>query len=304
MERKELAPIILFAYNRPKHVKQVLEALQKNKLSEQSELFIFSDGGKDFEDEELVEETRKILDNTTGFKKTTVIKRPVNFGLAANVIDGVSTIIEKYGKVIVLEDDLITSPTFLSFMNKALDVYENVDEVAHIHSFCYAGLNLPDTFFIKWVGSTGWATWRKSWRLFERNGEKLLAELKEKKLTKAFDFNGKYPYTRMLKRQIAGRNNSWAIRWNASLFLNNKLSLNTGKSLIYNIGFDGSGMHSGSQDFYNMGLFDGELEIKKPEMIKESVDARKQFENFYAKTNSFGAKVKRRLQRMAKGDFS
>ena len=304
MERKELAPIILFAYNRPKHVKQVLEALQKNKLSEQSELFIFSDGGKDFEDEELVEETRKILDNTTGFKKTTVIKRPVNFGLAANVIDGVSTIIEKYGKVIVLEDDLITSPTFLSFMNKALDVYENVDEVAHIHSFCYAGLNLPDTFFIKWVGSTGWATWRKSWRLFERNGEKLLAELKEKKLTKAFDFNGKYPYTRMLKRQIAGRNNSWAIRWNASLFLNNKLSLNTGKSLIYNIGFDGSGMHSGSQDFYNMGLFDGELEIKKPEMIKESVDARKQFEIFYAKTNSFGAKVKRRLQRMAKGDFS
>ena len=154
------------------------------------------------------------------------------------------------------------------------------------------------------MGSTGWATWRKSWRLFERNGEKLLAELKEKKLTKAFDFNGKYPYTRMLKRQIAGRNNSWAIRWNASLFLNNKLSLNTGKSLIYNIGFDGSGMHSGSQDFYNMGLFDGELEIKKPEMIKESVDARKQFEIFYAKTNSFGAKVKRRLQRMAKGDFS
>ena len=304
MERKELAPIILFAYNRPKHVKQVLEALQQNKLSEQSELFIFSDGGKDFEDEKLVEETRKILDNTTGFKKTTVIKRPVNFGLAANVIDGVSTIIEKYGKVIVLEDDLITSPTFLSFMNKALNVYENVDEVAHIHSFCYAGLNLPDTFFIKWVGSTGWATWRKSWRLFERNGEKLLAELKEKKLTKAFDFNGKYPYTRMLKRQIAGRNNSWAIRWNASLFLNNKLSLNTGKSLIYNIGFDGSGMHSGSQDFYNMGLFDGELEIKKPEMIKESVDARKQFEIFYAKTNSFGAKVKRRLQRMAKGDFS
>ena len=304
MERKELAPVLLFAYNRPKHVKQVLEALQKNKLSEQSELFIFSDGGKDFEDEELVEETRKILDNTTGFKKTTVIKRPVNFGLAANVIDGVSTIIEKYGKVIVLEDDLITSPTFLSFMNKALNVYENVDEVAHIHSFCYAGLNLPDTFFIKWVGSTGWATWRKSWRLFERNGEKLLAELKEKKLTKAFDFNGKYPYTRMLKRQIAGRNNSWAIRWNASLFLNNKLSLNTGKSLIYNIGFDGSGMHSGSQDFYNMGLFDGELEIKKPEMIKESVDARKQFEIFYAKTNSFGAKVKRRLQRMAKGDFS
>ena len=109
MITKELSPIILFTYNRPWHTQQVITALQKNDLSQQSELFIFSDGGKDFEDEKLVEETRKILDNTTGFKKVTVYKRPVNFGLAANVIDGVTTIVEKYGKVIVLEDDLITA---------------------------------------------------------------------------------------------------------------------------------------------------------------------------------------------------
>ena len=304
MNEKELAPIILFTYNRPWHAQQVLDALQKNELSQQSELFIFSDGGTDYEDKQLVDKTREILDNTTGFKKVTVIKRPVNFGLAANVINGVSTIIEKYGKVIVLEDDLITAPSFLTFMNSALNMYEDVDEVAHIHSFCYAGLSLPDTFFIKWVGSIGWATWRNSWKLLERNGEKLLAEIKEKKLSKAFDFNGKYPYTRMLKRQVEGKNNSWAIRWNASLFLNNKLSLNTGKTLIHNIGFDGSGENSGSQDFYNMGLYDGDLQLEKPDTIQESVEARRQFEDFYKKTNSFWAKVKRRLQRMAKGDFS
>lgn len=304
MNEKELAPIILFTYNRPWHAQQVLDALQKNELSQQSELFIFSDGGTDYEDKQLVDKTREILDNTTGFKKVTVIKRPVNFGLAANVINGVSTIIEKYGKVIVLEDDLITAPSFLTFMNSALNMYEDVDEVAHIHSFCYAGLSLPDTFFIKWVVSTGWATWRNSWKLLERNGEKLLAEIKEKKLSKAFDFNGKYPYTRMLKRQVEGKNNSWAIRWNASLFLNNKLSLNTGKTLIHNIGFDGSGENSGSQDFYNMGLYDGDLQLEKPDTIQESVEARRQFEDFYKKTNSFWAKVKRRLQRMAKGDFS
>ena len=203
-----------------------------------------------------------------------------------------------------MTDDLITAPSFLTFMNSALNMYEDVDEVAHIHSFCYAGLSLPDTFFIKWVGSTGWATWRNSWKLLERNGEKLLAEIKEKKLSKAFDFNGKYPYTRMLKRQVEGKNNSWAIRWNASLFLNNKLSLNTGKTLIHNIGFDGSGENSGSQDFYNMGLYDGDLQLEKPDTIQESVEARRQFEDFYKKTNSFWAKVKRRLQRMAKGDFS
>lgn len=304
MDMKELAPIILFTYNRPWHTQQVLSALQKNELSEESELFIFSDGAKDHEDETPVGETRKILAQTTGFKKITIIERPVNYGLAANVINGVSSIVDEYGKVIVLEDDLITAPSFLTFMNNALTLYEDVNEVAHIHTFCYAGLHLPDTFLIKWVGSTGWATWRDAWKLFNSNGSKLLAEIKEKKLCKTFDFNGKYPYTRMLRRQVEGKNNSWAIRWNASLFLNNKLSLNTGKSLIHNIGFDGSGENSGTQNFYNMGLFDGELDLTKLNKIEENREARQQFQEFYKRTNSFWAKATRRLQRMAKGDFS
>ena len=304
MENKELAPIILFTYNRPWHTRQVLDSLSRNTLSEQSELFVFSDGAKDPADDEAIRETREIISKATGFKKLTLIERPINYGLAANIINGVSTIIEQYGKVIVLEDDLITAPSFLSFMNEALTRYENVDEVAHIHSFCYAGLNLPDTFLIKWVGSTGWATWKESWKLFNPNGTKLLAEIESRGLKKTFDFNGKYPYTRMLRRQVRGINNSWAIRWNASLFLNNKLSLNTGKSLIHNIGFDGSGENSGSQDFYNMDLFKGKLDITLPDEIKENAEARKQFELFYKRTNSFWAKAKRRLQRMAKGDFS
>lgn len=304
MEIKELAPIALFTYNRPGHTQRVLEALQKNRLSSQSELFLFSDGAKNSEDENLVLETREILSKTTGFKQITIVERPQNIGLAANIIDGVTTVLEKYKKIIVLEDDLLTAPSFLSFMNKALVLYEKEEKVAHIHSFCYAGLNLPDTFLIKWVGSTGWATWRESWKLFNPNGAQLLAEIEERKLNKTFDFNGTYRYTRMLRQQIEGKNNSWAIRWNASLFLKDKLSLNTGKSLIYNIGFDGSGEHSGSQDFYNMGLYEQELVIEKPKEIKENMDARRQFEAFYRRTNSFSAKAKRRLQRMWKGDFS
>ncbi|MFA5656652.1 MAG: glycosyltransferase family 2 protein [Dysgonamonadaceae bacterium] len=304
MKIKELAPIALFTYNRPYHTQQVLEALQKNELSRESELFVFSDGAKTEEEETHVAETRVILSKTTGFKKVSIIRRPKNFGLAANIIDGVTTILEKKGKIIVLEDDLLTAPSFLSFMNKALVLYEDEDEVAHIHSFCYSGLNLPDTFLIKWAGSTGWATWKKSWELFNPNGAQLLAEIEERKLNETFDFNGTYQYTRMLRRQVEGKNNSWAIRWNASLFLNNKLSLNTGKSLIYNIGFDGTGEHSGSQDFYNMELYEDELVIEKPAEIKENMEARRQFEAFYRRTNSFWAKAKRRLQRMAKGDFS
>ncbi|MDD2475483.1 MAG: glycosyltransferase family 2 protein [Dysgonamonadaceae bacterium] len=301
---KELAPVILFTYNRPWHTQQVLHALQQNVLSEQSKLFVFSDGAKNPDDEVLVRKTRDILTQTKGFKEVTIIERPINFGLADNIINGVTSIIEEYGKVIVLEDDLITAPTFLTFMNNALSLYEDVDEVAHIHSFCYSGLDLPDTFLIKWVGSLGWATWSNSWKLFNADGTKLLAEIKNKKLSRTFDFDGKYPYTRMLKRQVEGKNNSWAIRWNASLFLNNKLSLNTGKSLVHNIGFDGSGENSGTQNFYNMSLYEGNLDLIIPDEIKENAEARKQFENFYKRTNSFSAKAKRRLQRMAKGDFS
>lgn len=304
METKELAPIILFTYNRPWHTQQVVDSLLRNALSEQSELFVFSDGPKDQIDEQEVYKTREVLSNIKGFKKVTINERPGNWGLAANIIDGVSTIINKYGKVIVLEDDLVTAPTFLTFMNDALVTYEHVDEVAHIHSFCYSGLNLPDTFLIKWVGSTGWATWKDAWKLFRPNGTKLLHEIKSQNLSKTFDFNGKYPYTRMLRRQVEGKNNSWAIRWNASLFLSDKLSLNTGKSLIYNIGFDGSGENSGPQDFYNMGLFEGQLDLTMPAEIKENSEARKQFQEFYQRTNSFWAKAKRRFQRMAKGDFS
>ena len=304
MEIKELAPIALFTYNRPRHTQRVLEALRKNALSEKSELFVFSDGAKNGEDEKRVRETREILSKTSGFKKISIVERPENVGLAANIIDGVTTVLEKYEKIIVLEDDLLTAPTFLSFMNKALALYEDEDKVAHIHSFCYAGLNLPDTFLIKWVGSTGWATWRESWKLFNPDGAQLLAEIEEEKLNKKFDFNGAYRYTRMLRRQVEGKNNSWAIRWNASLFLKDKLSLNTGKSLIYNIGFDGSGEHSGPQDFYNMGLYEDELVIERPKEIKENLDARRQFEAFYRRTDSFWAKAKRRLQRIAKGDFS
>lgn len=304
MDTKELAPIILFTYNRPWHTQQVLDSLRKNALSEQSELFVFSDGAKDLTDEENVNETRDILSGIEGFKKVTIVERPENIGLAGNIIDGVTSIINQYGKVIVLEDDLLTAPSFLTFMNKALQLYKDTDEVAHIHSFCYSGLNLPDTFLIKWVGSLGWATWKESWKLFNPDGAQLLSEIENKELAKTFDFNGKYPYTRMLRRQVEGKNNSWAIRWNASLFLNNRLSLNTGKSLIYNIGFDGSGENSGPQDFYNMGLFEGELDLAMIDEIKENTDARNQFQQFYQRTNSFWAKAKRRLQRMAKGDFS
>ena len=130
--------------------------------------------------------------------------------------------------------NLVVSPYFLRFMNDALEVYKDEERVGHIQACDFTkDPSLPDTFLIKWTGSWGWATWARAWRHFNPDGKALLAQLEARRLTRTFDFGGNYPFTRMLRRQIAGKNNSWAIRWNASLFLAGILSLNVGKSLGY-----------------------------------------------------------------------
>lgn len=289
-----LSPILLFTYNRPEHTKQTIDALLQNKLSRESELFIFSDGYRDEADKEAVLEVRKLIHAIDGFKKIYIQENRENAGLAKSIIDGVTRIVEEYGKVIVLEDDLVTAPYFLSFMNEALERFEKEEQIGHIHGYCYPLPKLPDAFLIKWTGSWGWGTWKRAWQHFNPNGEELLQEIQRRGLSKTFDFNGNYPYTRMLKRQVKGQNDSWAIRWNASLFLNGMLSLNAGKSLVINTGFDGSGTHSGNQDIYTTSLHRQPLPIHIT-AIEENCDARKQVEQYHKKTYSLWAKVVRRI---------
>ena len=291
-----LAPILLFTYNRLSHTNQTLEALLNNKLSKESELYIFSDGYKNDNDKSDVLKVRKLIHSIDGFKKIHIIENPHNYGLAKNIIQGVTKLIDIYGKVIVLEDDLITSPWFLTFMNEALDKFEEDDRIGHIHGFCYPIDNLPDAFLIKWVGSWGWATWKRSWKLFNPDGKYLLNKIKKRNLSRKFDFDSNYPYTKMLQRQVNGENDSWAIRWNASLFLNNILSVNAGKSLVQNIGFDGSGVHSGIDKIHFISLYKNRLNIDIIN-ISEDKSARRAFGKYYGKTNSFFAKAKRRINR-------
>lgn len=238
-----LAPIVLFVYNRPWHTKQTVEALQKNKLASESELFIYSDAAKNEDAWKSVDEVREYIDKLDGFKKITIIKRDKNWGLADSIIDGVTKVVNEYGKIIVLEDDLVTSPYFLKFMNESLDMYEKDKMVASIHGYIYPIDNLPDTFFIKGADCWGWATWQDRWDVFEPNGQKLLDELQFKKLENEADFNGSYGYTKMLKDQINGKNNSWAVRWYISTFLKDMLTLYPGQSYVQNIGFGEEGTH-------------------------------------------------------------
>lgn len=241
------APIALFAYNRPWHTEQTISALKRNLLAEVSDLYVFSDGPKDKFDEEQVRQVRAYLKTIDGFRNVRVIERPANSGLARSIIDGVTEICDAHGRIIVLEDDMVTSEYFLQFMNDGLDKYENVEDVISIHGYMYpVRKELPETFFLRGADCWGWATWKRGWHLFEPNGLKLLREIRERQLAKQFNYDGTYDYIGMLEAQNEGRNNSWAIRWYASAFLRDKLTLYTGRSLVDNIGNDSSGTHCGT----------------------------------------------------------
>ncbi|MCX7821523.1 MAG: glycosyltransferase [Brevinematales bacterium] len=277
----KISPILLFVYNRPWHTRETVEALKRNELASESELFIYSDGAKNEEARKNVEEVRKYIHTISGFKKIYIIEREKNYGLANNIIDGVTKIVNEYGRVIVLEDDLVTSSGFLRYMNEGLELYAHEEKVASIHGYIYPLKHpeeLPETFFIRGADCWGWATWARAWKYFEPDGKKLLEELKKRKLTKEFDFNGAYPYTKMLENQIKGKNNSWAIRWYASAFLNGMVTLYPRYSLVRNIGLDNSGTHCGATKVFDSHLSKN-VEVRKTE-IRECSEAKKRME-FY-----------------------
>ena len=239
------APLALFVYNRPEHTRQTVEALAANALAGETPLYIFSDAPRNEAARQSVEAVRAYIRAISGFQSITIIDRDTNFGLARSIIDGVTGLCEKYGRVIVLEDDLVVSPHFLSYINSALDFYEHEERVISVAGYRYPIDHNTETstFFLKGTNCWGWATWQRGWNLFEANGSYLLAQLQERGLVREFDVNGAYGYTRMLKGQVRGENDSWAVRWYASAFLKDRLTLLPHKSLVKNIGMDGSGVH-------------------------------------------------------------
>jgi len=296
----QLAPIALFTYNRPQHTKQTVEALHKNLFAEQSNLFIFSDGPKTEKDEPKVKEVREYLKTIKGFKNIEIIERDKNWGLANNIIDGVTKIVNEYGKIIVLEDDLVTSPYFLRFMNEALEMYRDEPNVASIHGYIYSIDELPETFFIRGADCWGWATWKEKWAIFEPDGQKLLDEVKKRGLQKEADFNGSYGFTDMLKDQIKGKNNSWAVRWYFSAFLKNMLTLYPGQSYVKNIGMDAEGTHcTGETNVFDV-VLNQSFSLSKIEP-KEDLKSRAKIERFFRsiKPNIF-QRIKSKIARLAK----
>jgi hypothetical protein len=286
------SPIALFVYNRPGHVRQTVETLKKNWLAHESDLFIFSDGPKSSASADAVKQVRDYIKTISGFRSININERVKNLGLANSIIDGVRHLINKFGRVIVLEEDLITAPFFLTYMNEALELYADDERVISIHGYVYPTPHqLPETFFLRGADCWGWATWMRGWELFNRDGQFLLAELKRRKLTHLFDFNGTYPYTEMLEGQVKGNNDSWAVRWYASAFLADKLTLYPGRSLVHNIGNDNSGTHCGTSRSLDAVLSDAPINIKSLK-VESSLEARKAFALFFRQSQT------RRIRRL------
>ncbi len=253
---KELAPLVVFVYNRPHLTKQMLERVNQNGLAEETELYIFSDGPKSEKDENKVAQVRQCIREFaqgSNFKKVNIVEAESNKGLANSIIGGVSQVMKESGRVIVLEDDLLTDSVFLKFMNDCLDFYEKNEKIWSIGGTTY---NLPslesyrhDVFTCYRAESCGWATWIDRWERIDWEVKDFQEFLKDPKARKRFNRGGQ-DMVDALKAQMEGKTDSWAIRWCYQQSKEDMLTILPRESLIENIGWDGSGVHCGEEDMF------------------------------------------------------
>ncbi len=251
---KDFAPIILFVYNRPWHTQQTVEALQKNELATESELFIFADGPKANATEEQKEKIRQVseyISKIDGFKSITIYEAKQNIGCADSIIQGISSVFERYNKVIVVEDDIVTSKFFLRFMNEALDFFENDERVFSVSGYTFPNktMKIPanykkDIYLSYRHSSWGWGTWKDRWNSVDWEIRDFKEFSENIELQKAFNRGGS-DMSGMLNAQMEGRIDAWDIRFDYSLFKQNKFNIYPIKSLVTNIGLDSSGTHTG-----------------------------------------------------------
>ncbi|MDP3465883.1 MAG: glycosyltransferase [Sulfuricurvum sp.] len=249
----QYAPIVLFTYNRLDELMHTVNALQKNFLAQESDLFIYSDAARNENDIPKIQKVREYLHTISGFKSIHIIERESNFGLAKSVIQGASEILDKYGKIIVLEDDIITSVNFLCYMNSALEFYREDKQV-----FSISGHTIPLKSLATWEKETyvalrpaswGWATWKDQWENIDWNLLDYDLFIQDRKATQRFNLGG-VDLTRMLRHYREGKNNSWAIRWAYAMYKAQKYAIYPKVTKVQNIGFSDEGTHCNGINIY------------------------------------------------------
>lgn len=277
----KLAPIVLFVYNRPWHTMQTVKGLLQNELAAQTDLIVYSDGPKSSKAKDSVEEVRKYIRSICRFRHVNIIEREENLGLARAITMGVTDVIEEYGRVIVMEDDMISSPYYLRYMNEALNLYNDEDKVMHIAGYTlpFNKAGLPETFFTRAPYCWGWATWKRAWKHFRHEATSLesifTAEMKYR-----FNLDGSKNFWSYVEKNKKGLLDIWTIFWYTSIFLNSGLCLNAAHSMIDNIGQDGSGINCGRSGVLKTDIT-GEPVRYFERNIQENAEVLKRLRKFY-----------------------
>jgi len=253
----QLAPIILFVYKRPDHTRQTLEALAANELADQSTLYIYADGPKFGalpEDLERISAVRAIIRSQSWCKEVKIIEAEYNKGLADSIVSGVTDVVNRHGRVIVLEDDIVTRQGFLLYMNEALETYADDDHVMHVSGMIYGTprcVGAEGTSFLRILQCHGWATWQRAWAHYCHDVDELFERLNAQGISKReFDIDGGASFYHQLIANRDGRLHTWAVRWYASWLTAGGFSLFPHRSLLTNIGHDETGVHTPAP-FYN-----------------------------------------------------
>lgn len=297
------SPVVLFVYNRPEHTTRAIESLRNNRLAPQTDLVVYCDGSRDRLDQRNVARVHEIVDRTDGFNRITIIKRESNVGLAHSIINGVTEVIEQYGTAIVLEDDLITSPAFLDYMNSALMAFEGEPAVFSVGGYAYPRtlLEIPaeyreDVFFSPRPTSWGWATWANRWRMADWQARDFNTVMQTRGMRREFNRGGE-DLTGMLQAQQAGEIDSWAILWCLTHFLHHGVAAWPVHSYVQNIGHDATGLHCGATDRYRTPLADSCAGIRFPRVVYEHPGIMRNFRRVFRRRllGRIKRSVKRRL---------
>jgi hypothetical protein len=238
-------PLALFAYNRPDHLRRTLEALIRCARLDECDVYIYCDAPRHDDQRAKVEAARRIAREYEKILRATLVERETNVGLAHSIAGETTNLCERYGRAIILEDDLIVSPNFINFMLNALDRYESDERVCQIAGYLFPISYQPkqDAFFMPLTTSWGWATWQRAWQAFEWHPAGVAELLNDDSLRAKFDLDNSFPYSKMLRARLKGENDSWAILWWYIVFKRGGLVLYPKRSLVWNAGVDGSGTH-------------------------------------------------------------
>jgi hypothetical protein len=241
----DLAPIVLFIYNRPDRTLRTLAALAADPLAIDSDLIVYADGPKKPEHAAKVQQARDVVRGALGFKSVRLIGRDENLGLARSIITGVSEVCLERGRAIVVEDDLLVAPQFLTFLNRGLDRYADAPNVFQVSGYMFPVVTEPrsDGLFLPLISCWGWGTWQRAWSQFDLSDAGYRRLARDPDMRAHFNLDGNYDYFGMLKDQIEGKIDSWGVRWLLSVYLKDGLVFYPRRSLVQNVGIDGSGTH-------------------------------------------------------------